>query len=210
MSARTARLFVGLPLPDELSRSLARGLAGLGIDPGAWRVVDASDLHLTLRFLGATPRVGVPGLTRELAGSLAGLPAPELSLAGCGAFPTLCAPRVAWVGVTERPETRGRLEAVRRAVEGACAAAGFEDGAEGRAWSPHVTLARARRAAAPRTPQTLLDWRPAGAWSADEVVLFESPTRARPASAEIGGADEREKATGRYRALARFALATKS
>jgi 2'-5' RNA ligase len=61
-----------------------------------------------------------------------------LILAGVGAFPNFRRARVVWVGVESDP----RLELLHHDLELACAEEGFE--VEGRAFRPHVTIARVR------------------------------------------------------------------
>jgi 2'-5' RNA ligase len=61
-----------------------------------------------------------------------------MRLGGVGAFPNFRRARVVWMGV----EHEARLELLHHDVEVACEALGFE--LEGRAFRPHLTLARVR------------------------------------------------------------------
>lgn len=102
----------------------------------ALRWTPADRLHLTVKFLGACApdQIAVIGAAlRDVARNHAGVP---LVVRGAGAFPTLRRPRVVWAGVEPSP----RLELLQHDVETALAAAGFP--LEGRAFRPHVTLAR--------------------------------------------------------------------
>src|SRR6185436_12196011 len=65
----------------------------------------------------------------------------DLSLGGTGAFPARGRERVLWLGVRELGPAR--LGALQGEVERTCVALGFAR--EERAWSPHLTLARAPR-----------------------------------------------------------------
>lgn len=199
-AAGPARLFVALPLPPDEARGLA-DRAGALLDPRSWRLVRAAEIHLTLHFLGATPRERIPGLVRELGRVLAPLAAPELELDLPGAFPTLRRPRVVWAGVRERPGTAGRLAVIERAVGSACAAEGLADEERREAWTPHVTLARARPGARAAVAEELEAWRPEGAWRASRVVLFESLAQARRSDPRVAAG------AGRHLALAEFPLA---
>ena len=124
------RLFVALPLPEDIRERLA-GLAG-GV-PGA-RWVEPHNLHLTLRFIGETDQGRMADLDEELAGIEA--PPFVLTLDGIGQFGNGRKIHTLWAGV-ERSEALARLQAK---VEAAVVRAGFAP--EGRKFAPHVTLAR--------------------------------------------------------------------
>jgi len=64
-----------------------------------------------------------------------------MRLGGIGAFPGFRRARVVWMGIAPEP----RLELLHHDVEVACEELGFE--VEGRAFRPHLTLARARESA---------------------------------------------------------------
>ena len=126
------RLFVALPLPDRVLRSLEPLARGLG--DVRWLTPDQQ--HLTLRFIGELDQ----GRLDEVAEALAlveGVPL-ELRLEGLGHFPPRGEPRVLWVGVAKNPELAG----LKRRIDRALAAAGLP--AENRKFAPHVTLARIR------------------------------------------------------------------
>jgi 2'-5' RNA ligase len=130
--------------------------------------------HLTLCFLGNVPAARIPELTRSLETSLAGCAAFSLELDAAGAFPSLAAPRVIWLGL------RGDLEALhdlqQRVVN---AAAGFGEHREERDFHPHLTLGRvtARDARTARALGDLIARAPApptAAWRVSAVRLFKS------------------------------------
>ena len=125
------RLFVGLELPWAL-RHRAAMLASAGI-PGA-RWVPEENYHITLRFIGETPRY----LAEEIDHALAALKAPtfSLTLAGVGTFAKGGRSQALWLGV-ERCEPLERLQAK---IETALQRCGLEP--ERRRFQPHLTLAR--------------------------------------------------------------------
>jgi RNA 2',3'-cyclic 3'-phosphodiesterase len=129
------RLFLALDLPAAARGLLAGCTEAL---PGA-RWVPAEQLHLTLRFLGKVEEAAVDGLRAVLAAVRA--PPFELGLTGLGLFPPAvaggraAAPRVLWAGVSPA----GPVQALKRAID---ARLGPDPEAAGRAFSPHVTLAR--------------------------------------------------------------------
>ncbi len=95
-------------------------------------------LHLTLRFLGDTPRATADALVPAVAARLGDLGTFTLRLAGAGAFPPRGRPRVLWVGVDPSPT----LAALHAHVEDACDGAGL--GREPRPFRPHLTVGRPR------------------------------------------------------------------
>lgn len=104
----------------------------------ALRWTPSERLHLTLKFLGNMPDAAVAPLGAALRGVAGAHSSVPLVIRGAGAFPTLRRPNVVWAGV----EPATRLELLQHDVEVALAALGVP--VEGRAFRPHVTLARVR------------------------------------------------------------------
>ena len=100
--------------------------------------VRESNLHLSIKFFGEQPDVAAAAIATALAPVGARHYPLDLRFGGLGAFPNLRSPRVVWMGVQQDP----RLELVHHDVEEACAASGFA--LDGRAFRPHITLARVR------------------------------------------------------------------
>lgn len=126
------RLFVAVDLTEpakEAVASICRGIPGV-----KW--LDPAQLHLTLRFIGDAEETLFLSIKKELATVSA--TAFQLLMRGVGRFPPKRDPRVLWVGV-DRCEEIIRL---RDQVELALVRTGLEP--EGRAFSPHITLARLR------------------------------------------------------------------
>ena len=175
-SGERARVFVGLPLGEEVGTVVGERVAAT-LPSSAWRLARPAGLHATLVFLGDVERALLEVLRVRLASELAGLAAPRLRLGTAGAFPGFSRPRVLWIGAEER-DAADHLAECRRAVVEALQARGIELGEElARPFRPHVTVARPRgaRANVPDAFRALdfaLDWDPAS------VVLFES----RPAA----------------------------
>ncbi len=165
------RLFFAL-WPDDLVRArLAR--VARAIDQG--RKMDAGNLHVTLHFLGNTPAETQACVERAAAG-VRGRPF-ELVLSEVGHWPR---PQVVWLGPRETPSAMLDLHT---ALVEAMRPCGFEP--EGRAFHPHVTLARkVRRLRYARSVAPI-------AWRVADFCLVES--RTTPAGA-------------RYQVLRRWAL----
>jgi RNA 2',3'-cyclic 3'-phosphodiesterase len=129
------RLFVALRPPPPVRERLAAVMQGV---PGA-RWQDDEQLHLTCKFVGPVDQPVAEDVAAALAGVAA--PAPEVALAGVGRFDRRGRTEALWAGV--RPHDA--LAALHRKVEQACARAGVAP--EGRAFLPHVTVARLPRSA---------------------------------------------------------------
>jgi 2'-5' RNA ligase len=152
---RSLRLFVAVELSDDLKRALARAavrLKAAGCDDGL-RWVRPEGIHLTLKFLGATPPQSVPKITAALrehlrdAGSFALQPAGFDAFHGgkkAATFRTWRESyahniRVIIVGITGDVDA---LAALAGRIESALNPLGFER--ERRPFFGHLTLARVR------------------------------------------------------------------
>ena len=166
------RLFVSVDLPDDLASAVAdaqepfRDAAGLSF-------TDPTQAHVTLKFLGETPRsrVGrVEDAVRE-AVSEAGVAPFEATYGGLGAFPSEEYIRVVWLGVREGGEEMARLQA---AIEERLVSLWFDP--EDHDFTPHVTLARMEHAGGKALVQSVLrEADPTvGTTTVEEVRLTES------------------------------------
>lgn len=154
------RLFVALRPPAPMRARLIGLMHGMA---SARRQRD-DQLHLTLRFIGEVDR----HRGEDIAAALGGVHFPcfALALDGVGAFDRKGRIDTLWVGVTPHDQV-ARLQAK---VGQALARVGIAP--EGRAYLPHLTIARFSRAAAPATA-------PAGAvmsepYEMTEFCLYES------------------------------------
>ncbi len=137
------RLFVALPLPDSVKRSLDPLAHGLG----DLRWLSPEQQHLTLRFIGELDNGRLEDVAEALA-LVEGTPF-ELGLEGLGHFPPRGEPQVLWVGVGKSPE----LARLKRRIDRALAAIGLPP--ESRKFTPHVTLGRTR---GPLSRERLATW----------------------------------------------------
>jgi 2'-5' RNA ligase len=123
------RLFVGIALPDEVAASLAALQAGV---PGArWQTRE--QFHLTLRFIGEVDGRAAAAIDDALATISA--PAFSVELKGVGSFGGKH-PHALWAGVA----ASDALVHLQRKIESALQRIGLE--ADGRKYTPHVSLAR--------------------------------------------------------------------
>jgi 2'-5' RNA ligase len=149
------------------------------------------NLHLTLKFLGNVPVNELPQLSDAIARALRGVKPFELTVAGCGVFPSSGRPNVLWIGVSEPSATPEPPEDIARAVQVAggptsslrilqeriedeCSKLGFPR--EQRAFHPHLTIARLRKTGGERRlgeAHKSLEFS-SETFSVSEVVLFKS------------------------------------
>ena len=127
------RLFAGIALPESHRQQLA--LMQNGIKGARW--VEPHNLHMTLRFIGEVDE----SVAEDLSAALDAVCAQpfELTLKDIGTFGR--PPHSVWVGCEDAPS--GALAHLQSAVESIVVRAGLA--AEGRKFSPHVTLARFKK-----------------------------------------------------------------
>jgi 2'-5' RNA ligase len=158
------RLFVALPIPDDLRARIA-GLQG-GIDGARW--VAPENLHITLRFIGEVPEDRL----EDIVAALDRVHPPSLTIepGDTGRFGTGDKARAIWVGVRKSPE----IETLHQVVDHALVRTGLPP--EGRKYTPHITVARLRGARGGR----VANWLEATAgffatpFDARAFVLYES------------------------------------
>ncbi len=168
------RLFVAIRLPRPIRERL---LALMGGVPGArWQTED--QLHLTLRFIGEIDR----RQAEDFAAALLSIAFPpfEIALQGAGHFGQGTRAGALWIGVTAHDP----LAALHRKVDQACLRAGLPP--EGRAYFPHITVARLPRTAGPVEPfletASAVSSEP---FTVDSFCLYESSLGSEGATYEI-------------------------
>ncbi len=131
----SVRLFIAIDIQQEIRTAYALLIEELrGIAPKA-KWVRAENLHVTLKFLGDTPREKLAAVQ----GVLAAVRSPEpvqLEFRGLGFFPNEKRPRVVWAGMEATPN----LKTLAADVDQAAHRLGFP--LEDRPFTPHLTLAR--------------------------------------------------------------------
>ena len=132
------RLFLAINLEPGMRRSVIDATASLRDAAPSIGWVDESRLHLTLKFLGDQPDTAVAPLAAAMTDVASKHRAFRMRVSEIGAFPNFRRARVVWMGIDRDP----RLELLHHDVELACETLGFE--LEGRAFRPHLTLARVK------------------------------------------------------------------
>lgn len=179
------RLFIALPLPETLCNYLKQESAQVSSGLKFARWTHFQDFHITLQFLGDTPREDFPalyGALRKVAGASKGF---QLKLGEWGTFGLPDSPRVLWTGVS------GDLEPLRKLQERVVSATlplGYT--AETRTYNPHLTVARKYRDKHPFSLEQLENLRGAGrfsesvppdlGWTVDAFVVYSTRMHAIP------------------------------
>lgn len=133
------RLFIAVDLSEIVRERIALAVAELQTSSPTSKWVRPSDCHLTLVFLGDTDDDKVPAIIAAL-GSAASRSAPfALRVRGGSSFGDPRRPRVLWADVSGEIAA---LAALQREVERALVPLGHTP--EGRGFTAHCTLARAR------------------------------------------------------------------
>jgi 2'-5' RNA ligase len=166
------RLFFAIELPPSVIAEIDAATEALRAEAPEIAWVPMAKQHLTLKFLGdvAEDRVDrVVALADRVARQHRAF---SMQLGGFGAFPNFRRARVVWIGV----EHEARLELLHHDLEVAAESEGFE--VEGRAFRPHITLARVRTPMDVETARRLaraarkIDF--CAAVDVGEITLFES------------------------------------
>jgi 2'-5' RNA ligase len=129
------RVFVGLDLEHQIRERIAGFVTEMRPLAPDVRWVAPESLHVTLKFIGEKPDDVVEQIKTFL-GSITEK-AFDISFRDCGFFPTAKSARVFWIGI-EAPHDLAKLASK---VEDAVVR--LEIPKEARAFSPHLTLARA-------------------------------------------------------------------
>lgn len=133
------RLFLAIQLDHEVKALVSEQIARLEAEgwPVRWVLPETS--HLTLHFLGETPRERAELLRLALPSVVASHTAFDLRTAALGVFPNFRHPRVLWLGLHGQVH---RLESLQRAVVRSLSRLDFPIAEE--PYHPHITLGRVR------------------------------------------------------------------
>jgi 2'-5' RNA ligase len=182
------RLFLGVELEEHV-RAAAGGAAErlrtqlMRATPGVMvRWVAPENMHITVWFIGEVPDTRAELIAAALTSPF-DLHAFDLSLAGCGVFPSSGAPRVFWIGATHGGAA---MTALHSQVGARLAPVGFLP--EGRGYTAHLTIGRVKDpgGAKPRELRELLHAVPAdcGTSRICALTLFRSRLSPRGAAYE--------------------------
>ncbi|MEN3035093.1 MAG: RNA 2',3'-cyclic phosphodiesterase [Candidatus Methanosuratincola sp.] len=142
----SVRAFFALEISEDMRQRIAdlgKEVARSGADV---KVVEAENLHVTMKFLGEVPLSKID----EIAGALESIKMRsfELEARGAGAFPDRRMIRVMWVGIGKGA---GEVTEVARKLDEALGRFGFP---KEKRFVPHITVGRVR---SPRNREALLN-----------------------------------------------------
>jgi RNA 2',3'-cyclic 3'-phosphodiesterase len=142
------RAFIAIELPEDIRRQLDEVVKQIKSQAGeatcrAVRWVPASNIHLTLKFLGEVSTGNLPALASILQREAASHHNFDMTIGELGAFPNIRRPRVIWIG-TEAPDD---LTVLQKAIDAETHQLGYPS--EDRPFSPHLTLGRISQSARP-------------------------------------------------------------
>jgi len=170
------RLFVAVEIGEKLAKQAAkltqelerRATAAARRAKVTW--IPADRMHLTIRFIGEVDDGKVSMVRQSLEQPLSVAPF-SLALCGAGTFPRSGTPRVVWLGVTKGRE---QLLLVEREITARLTPLGIPE--EGRAYSPHLTVARVREPAGLKSARLLdgLTDHRVGTTRIEAITLFQS------------------------------------
>ncbi len=168
------RSFVAVNFSAALRQHLASLIQQLAqaAPPRTVRWVEAESIHLTLKFLGDVPSANIQKIAEALNESVRRIASFEFTPGSLGCFPDARRPRVVWIGVDQ--EGASKLMRLQSTVEAALNPLGYPP--EDRPFSPHITLGRVRREAAPHEAARLgqaIAARPASQWGAERVEAVQ-------------------------------------
>jgi 2'-5' RNA ligase len=179
------RLFVAITPPAGVLAQLGAAVQPLQATVPELRWTTSSAWHLTLAFLGEVDEAVLPELITRLERAARRHAHQQLAIAGGGAFPSPARAKVLWAGIrADKPA----LASLAASVAAGARRAGAPPPDEGRAYSPHLTLARCRQPAnVAALTAALADFSSAD-WTAESIHLVRSHTGSGPPRYEDLGA----------------------
>lgn len=158
-------MFAAVYPPEDVREEVA---AFLEARPGM-RWTAPEQMHLTLAFMESVPDRSVEPLADLMAHACAGTESFLCGLHGAGAYPHPDRPAVLWLGVEDGAD---ELTSLARRLRHAANRAGTTP--DGKAFSPHLTLARPGRGTNATRWIRILETFSSRLWEVSEVHLVES------------------------------------
>lgn len=132
------RCFIAIAIPETVRKEIREFTEPLRAARSDVRWVSADNLHITLKFLGATDETKIGPMTEAIRKQLCYYHTFYIRIAGTGCFPSERRPKVIWVGLSDHDS----LSQLRRDIDELMTTFGYAP--EGRPFSPHVTIGRVK------------------------------------------------------------------
>jgi RNA 2',3'-cyclic 3'-phosphodiesterase len=166
------RTFIAIPLPESVKQFLSQIQSELKSAGwiAAWPNPD--NFHLTLKFLGPTPRHILKPIQSVMTDFSRTFPAFTLTVGGIGVFPHVKNARIVWIGIQGQTD---RLTPLVTDLEKKLHAMGIP--AQPRPFFPHITLARIKKPVRPRGMISAIkrfESNPSHAFPVNRLVLYKS------------------------------------
>jgi 2'-5' RNA ligase len=133
------RTFICIEIPESIKERIDNLQKTLKAIDAQVSWTKPSNIHLTLKFLGAVEATRIQRVAKAVERAAAGINRFEIEVSGAGCFPSPRSPRVLWIGFSEVPAALSQLYAN---LEDELAREGFAR--EKRKVSPHLTIGRLR------------------------------------------------------------------
>jgi 2'-5' RNA ligase len=140
MSDQKTRCFIAIHIPDEIHNQISNYIGKLKEYSEQIRWIKATNIHLTLKFLGEIDFSRVDKVKQCLNPISKNFSSFILNISGFGCFPGKKRPRVFWLGMEQEKENP--LFGLHHWIENELLKIDFEK--EKRRFSPHLTLGRVR------------------------------------------------------------------
>ena len=135
------RVFIALEIPSKVQNDIHQATSKLKNEIGSLvRWAPAENLHLTLKFLGDISPTHLDFLKQMIRAEADSHRSFDIKLIGLSSFPTSKRPRVVYIDIQAPAELRN----LQHAIESGAHRLGYKP--EERAFSPHLTLGRVKRA----------------------------------------------------------------
>lgn len=138
MNMKNLRCFIAIDIPDRVKSSIGGAIDAMKKCGGDIKWVTASNIHITLKFLGNTPETALPEIQDSLRSAVSSYMPFYITIYGTGVFPSRKYPRVIWAGI----KNSQTMKSLKKDIENAMTAHGFQR--EERDFTPHLTLGRVR------------------------------------------------------------------
>jgi 2'-5' RNA ligase len=139
-SANISRLFIACEIPLPLQEKIDGFYQSLGLPPLDMRNIHPPNFHITLKYLGNTPREKTDLIKKSCRSVSRRFGPLRLCIEGVGLFPNHDRPRVLWCGVSGADVTS--LEKMEGKLSEQMEKHGFAK--ETSHYEPHITLARVK------------------------------------------------------------------